>query len=143
MHYMTINFAAEQSNKTTGNPFVSVQGSAVVDGRLLDAECLVDGSTEGLAGLTRIAKAYRAAHDAERPADYPRGFALEATAGWLVDWDQAREPYQAGDGTMRPGRWVIKPLRSAEGASLRLVKAPPLKVDIDPEADALLAEYGI
>lgn len=140
---MSISFASEQSNKENGNKFIALQGTVVVDGRLLDAELLLDGASPGVEVFQRIAAKYREAFDAGLPEAYPRGFAVEAPGGFLVDWDQNREPYEDKKGVTHPGRWVIKPLRVAEGPSVRLTKMPPVSAETTPEAEELLAQYGI
>ena len=145
MNAMNINYAAEHEKEDTGAKFVNVWGSLVVEGKYLEDASFVMNEEPGpvYAALRAMAAKYKAAKDAGKPADYPRGFALDAPAGWTCDWDQERKPYKDDKGVVRQGRWKVKPLVAGEGATLRLVKAPPPRSEVDAEAEAALRAAGL
>jgi len=131
---MKIVFAAVQENKETGEEFISLWlRGKTQDGRYLaEAATTVDGESELFGPLSRLAAAY----EAEKK---PHGFALEAPHGWHCDWEQVRGVHtDKKTGEERLNRWKVHAVEG-EGASLRLTKADPIQVDIDPEAEAALA----
>ena len=144
---ITIGYAAVQTNKENGNEFIAVKGNAVVEGKLINAQINIDGKTEGVyARLKTIAEKFAEADSLGSPDLYPRGLALEAPFGFGIDWDQTRKPFVHEKGP-RKGQsdisaWLIRPIRG-EGASLKITLAPPLKMEVDPAAEALLAKYGV
>lgn len=145
MNALHINYIAEHEKAETGERFVNVWGSVPVEGKYLeDASFIMNESADPTyAVLRRMAEKYEAAKAAGRPQDYPRGFALDAPAGWSCDWDQERKPYKDDKGAVRQGRWKVKPIAAGEGATLRLVKAPPPRSEIDAEAEAALRAAGL
>ena len=146
---ITIGFAALQANKENGNEFVSVKGTTVIEDQMLDAEVLVDAKSIGdFARLRKIAEKFQAAEEAGDDSQYPRGLALEAPNGFSLDTDQERKPYVVKKGklagTEKLSNWVVRVIRSMDPAtpSLRIVPAPELKLEVSPEADAIMAKYG-
>jgi len=69
-----------------------------------------------------------------------------ANAGVRIDWAEERKPFthvrgpRAGQEDLSP--YTVRVIRGSD-VSLRIVPAPPLKVDVAPEARDLLAKYGI
>ena len=144
---MTIGYAATQTNKENGNEFVAVKGNVVVDGKLVNAQLNIDGRTTGdFDRVKAIAGKFREADEAGMPDAYPRGLAIEAPFGFSIDWDQERKPFVHEKGP-RKGQTDISPYAvkviRGDGPSIRLTLAPPMKVEVDPEAEALLKQYGI
>ena len=143
---MQINYVAEHVNNDTGEHFVNAWVSGRVDGKYLeDASVLInaDPGNPVYAVLAKLAAVYEAAYDANRPQDYPRGFALEAPGGWTCDWEQQRKPFTDRKGRVQPGRWKVQPVRGEDGTAIRFVKAPPPKMEVDAAAAAALAAAGI
>ena len=146
MNAMIINYVAEHTNTETGEKFVNVWGSGSVEGKYLEDTSILVNADPGnpvYAVLAKLAAVYEAAKEAGRPQDYPRGFALDAPAGWACDWDQVRKPFTDGKGRAQPGRWKVVPLRGDDGTTIRLVKAPPPRMEVDAEAAAALKAAGL
>jgi hypothetical protein len=144
---MTIGLCLPQTNKETGNEFLSIRGNLVVDGKLVNGQLTLDSRAEGAYDTLRaLADKFQEAEDTQNPDLRPRGLALEAPEGFSIDWAEERKPFthvrgpRAGQEDLSP--YTVRVIRGSD-VSLRIVPAPPLKVDVAPEARELLAKYGI
>ena len=139
--YMTIGFASTEIRKEDGHEFVSIKGSTVHAGQLLNAEITVDSESAGYPAFKLLADKFETEF-ANKTEEYPRGFAVFFPNGVVIDDQQDRSYTDKLTGETKQGAWRLTPLRG-DLASIKLGKAPPLKVEIDPEADAMLKALGI
>jgi hypothetical protein len=138
--YMTIGFASNQTRKEDGHAFVSIKGSTVHMGQLIDAEITIDSESAGYPAFKLLADKFDAEY-AAKTENYPRGFSVFFPNGLVIAENQDRTFKDKLTGAEKLGAWGVTPLRG-ELASIKLGKTPPLKIEIDPEVAEMLKSLG-